>query len=103
MFELPPHNIIADVTQLIQLPKTSDIPIYHGFGPRAYQYLELKIQYSHVTALWGCWLTIHGAELEGVEAAWLNIYIDPTKPFDTGPLEKITHPTYIYQLARALE
>lgn len=99
LYDLDPADPIGAAGYTV-MPMIDPAPIYEGISPPAANRVGAIIAPAATPNHWDVTATLYPPDHIPASWFWNNIYIDPTKPFDTGLLTRVVIPGLDYQHVR---
>ncbi len=99
LWDLDPLDPIG-ATGYTAMPMIDPAPIYDGISPPAPNRLRARLEKSALPNHWNLACTLYPPTPTPGFWVWIDIYVDPTKPFDTGLIRRLILPGLDYQNVR---
>jgi len=99
LVDLDPEDPIAGAGYAA-LPKIDTAPTWAGISPPAATRVGALITAAAPPNRWNVTATLYPPGHAPASWFWLNVHIDPTRPFDTGLLRNVVLPNLDYQNVR---
>lgn len=99
LYDLDPLDPIGATGYTI-MPMIDPTPIYDGISPEAPNRLRARIFPAGPPNQWNVEATLYPPSPTPGYWYWYNVYVDPTRSFDTGLLRHVIIPNQDYQNVR---
>jgi hypothetical protein len=92
-----------DQAAYVDLQRLLGSDAYHGETQTGPSSLEVDLVRTNPAGFWDVTLTVNHADGSSESTTWNGVFIDPSKPFDSGLLQKVAIPGMDIQFVKVLE